>query len=297
MITALRTGFAYAAIAAAGGLALSTAVLPGTATAATSQPAAATSDVEIRSGAGTQYKIIGGLEKGQRIRALAKSASGWVRVRFDKSPAYISAAHLKVGNDLPSTPASIATQGVKITTALLNVRTGPSSTRAVVGQLAEAAHITLTGTLSHGFAQLMYQKHYRWVSITYLASSAPPTPATSPSEAGLQALAFARKQLGKPYTYGATGPTAYDCSGLTLKSWAAAGVSLPRTSQLQFSAGTKIAKSELQPGDLVFFYGPTPSHVGIYSGNGEIIHAPRPGKVVEYIKLSYMPYAGARRPG
>ena len=111
------------------------------------------------------------------------------------------------------------------------------------------------------------------------------------------ALAFAKKQLGKPYKFGAEGPNSYDCSGLAQASWAAAGVAIPRVTTTQFKFGTAIAKANLKPGDLVFFYGPSPSHVALYVGQGMVIHAPRPGKTVEYIKMSYMPYAGARRPG
>jgi len=115
---------------------------------------------------------------------------------------------------------------------------------------------------------------------------------------GATALAFARKQLGKPYRFAAAGPSAYDCSGLTSAAWAEAGITLPRTSQAQIGVGRKVAKSDLQAGDLVFFYSSTaPSHVAMYVGDGIIIHAPRPGKNVEYTKMSYMPYSGAVRPG
>ena len=113
---------------------------------------------------------------------------------------------------------------------------------------------------------------------------------------GAQALAFAKSQLGKPYRYASAGPSAYDCSGLTSAAWAKAGVSLPRTSQTQIGAGRSVSKSELQPGDLVFYYGNI-SHVGLYAGNGQIVHAPRPGKSVEYASVDSMPFAGARRPG
>ena len=133
---------------------------------------------------------------------------------------------------------------------------------------------------------------------TVLASTAQPALPSIPSaKKGEIALAYAKKQLGKPYKFGATGPKSFDCSGLTLRAWQAAGVNLPRTSQQQFRFGTKITKSQLRPGDLVFFYGSRPSHVAIYVGNGIVVHAPRPGKKVQYIKLSYMPYSGARRPG
>ncbi len=120
------------------------------------------------------------------------------------------------------------------------------------------------------------------------------TPATGSSK-GLTAVAWAKKQLGKPYVFGATGPNSYDCSGLTLGAWKAAGVSLNRTSQAQFRNGQAVSKSDLQPGDLVFFYGGL-SHVALYVGNGTIIHAPHPGAGVRYAKLSTMPFAGARRP-
>jgi cell wall-associated NlpC family hydrolase len=120
--------------------------------------------------------------------------------------------------------------------------------------------------------------------------------AAAGSSRGAKALAFAKSQIGKPYRFGSSGPNAYDCSGLTGAAWRSVGVSLPRTSQGQYRGGRAISRSELQPGDLVFFYGGI-SHVGIYAGNGMMVHAPRPGKGVQYIKMKYMPYAGARRPG
>jgi cell wall-associated NlpC family hydrolase len=113
---------------------------------------------------------------------------------------------------------------------------------------------------------------------------------------GAKALAFAKAQLGEPYARSGAGPSSWDCSGLTMKAWGSVGVSLPHSSRQQYSRGKIVAKSDLQLGDLVFFYRDI-HHVGLYAGNGQVIHAPRPGKSVEYIKMSYMPYAGARRPG
>jgi cell wall-associated NlpC family hydrolase len=112
---------------------------------------------------------------------------------------------------------------------------------------------------------------------------------------GQVALDWARKQLGKPYSFGATGPGSFDCSGLTLGAWKAAGVTINRTSQAQFRNGRAVSRDDLQPGDLVFFYSGI-SHVGMYVGDGTIIHAPHPGAGVRYAKLSSMPFAGARRP-
>ncbi|MET8702867.1 NlpC/P60 family protein [Kitasatospora sp. NPDC058032] len=108
-------------------------------------------------------------------------------------------------------------------------------------------------------------------------------------------LQFAYAQLGKPYVWGATGPSGFDCSGLTGAAYRAAGVKLPRVSQDQWKAGARIARGDLQPGDLVFFYGDI-HHVGIYIGGGKMIHAPRTGKNVEVLPIDAMPYVGAVRP-
>ncbi|MEV4743919.1 NlpC/P60 family protein [Streptomyces sp. NPDC049555] len=110
-----------------------------------------------------------------------------------------------------------------------------------------------------------------------------------------RAVAFAYAALGKPYVWGATGPDAFDCSGLTQAAWQAAGVSLPRTTYTQINAGRRIARSQLAPGDLVFFYSGI-SHVGLYVGDGKMIHAPHPGAPVRVAPIDEMPFAGASRP-
>ncbi|MDQ1621322.1 MAG: peptidoglycan DL-endopeptidase CwlO [Actinomycetota bacterium] len=109
------------------------------------------------------------------------------------------------------------------------------------------------------------------------------------------AIKAAFAQLGDPYVYGAAGPGSFDCSGLTMFAWGAAGVSLPHSSAAQYSAASPVSSSSLEPGDLVFYYSPI-SHVGIYIGGGRIIHAPHPGRSVEIVGLHSMPYVGAARP-
>ncbi|MEU1894909.1 C40 family peptidase [Streptomyces pristinaespiralis] len=108
-------------------------------------------------------------------------------------------------------------------------------------------------------------------------------------------LTFARAQIGKPYVWGATGPSSYDCSGLTAAAWKAAGVDLPRTTWDQVKVGTRVATADLLPGDLVFFYDDI-SHVGIYIGDGKMIHAPKPGTNVREESIYYMPIYGSVRP-
>jgi peptidoglycan DL-endopeptidase CwlO len=111
----------------------------------------------------------------------------------------------------------------------------------------------------------------------------------------LAAVQFGIAHLGDRYVWSAVGPRAWDCSGLTMMAWRAAGVSLPHSSAEQFATGQKIARSQLTPGDLVFFYRPI-SHVGIYLGNGQMVHAPNPSRPVEVAPIDRMPWAGATRP-
>ncbi|MFJ5557758.1 NlpC/P60 family protein [Streptomyces sp. NPDC093250] len=119
-------------------------------------------------------------------------------------------------------------------------------------------------------------------------STTPPSTSTdsSYSTKAEKALAFARAQIGKPYVWGATGPGSYDCSGLTQAAWKAAGVTIPRTTYDQVDAGTTVPVSQAQPGDLVFFYDDI-THVGIYIGNGMMIHAPKPGTYVREESIFY----------
>lgn len=117
-------------------------------------------------------------------------------------------------------------------------------------------------------------------------TSTPTVPDSSYATKAEKAVTFARAQVGKPYVWGATGPDSYDCSSLTQAAWRAAGVSLPRTTYDQVNAGTTVSLSEIQPGDLVFFYDDI-SHVGLYIGNGMMIHAPKPGAYVREESIFY----------
>jgi cell wall-associated NlpC family hydrolase len=110
------------------------------------------------------------------------------------------------------------------------------------------------------------------------------------------AVHYAMAQIGKPYVYGAAGPNAFDCSGLTMAAWGSAGVGLPHSSSAQYGSGTHISASQLQPGDLVFYYSPI-SHVGMYIGNGMIVNAENPSAGIRVAPLYMMPYVGAVRPG
>ena len=113
--------------------------------------------------------------------------------------------------------------------------------------------------------------------------------------AAARAVEAALKELGKPYHYGALGPSTFDCSGLTKFAYGAAGISLPHSAAAQYQSGHRVNRNQLQPGDLIFWRGL--GHVGLYIGNGKMVHAPRTGEVVTIISIDQGGYLGAVRPG
>jgi cell wall-associated NlpC family hydrolase len=136
------------------------------------------------------------------------------------------------------------------------------------------------------------------------SSGGSPTPPTdlgsdpnlpAPSSQAQVAIDTAKAQLGKPYVYAASGPDTFDCSGLTMYAWAAAGVSLPHNAEAQFNSLPHVSQSQLQPGDLVF-YGAPIHHVGMYVGGGTMIEAPYTGVDVRYHTIYRPDYAGGARP-
>ena len=120
-------------------------------------------------------------------------------------------------------------------------------------------------------------------------------PVVAPDHAAQVIVDTAMAAQGRPYVWGGAGPYGYDCSGLVVAAAAAAGIYLPHSAYQQSMMGVPVSESSLLPGDLVFFYSPV-SHVGIYIGNGQIVHAPTFGDVVKVSDIAYMGlYAGARR--
>lgn len=124
----------------------------------------------------------------------------------------------------------------------------------------------------------------------------PATSTAGNSPRAQSAISAATSKVGSTYVWGSSGPSTFDCSGLMSYAYAQVGISLPRSSRAQFSMGTSVAKSDLQPGDLVFYYSPV-SHVGMYIGDGKIVDAANPRSGVRITSVNSMPYSGARRVG
>ncbi|MBT2413960.1 C40 family peptidase [Streptomyces sp. ISL-12] len=116
------------------------------------------------------------------------------------------------------------------------------------------------------------------------------------TERGEKAVRYATAQIGKPYVWGAEGPESFDCSGLTSQAWASAGQGIPRTSQEQWRQLERVAVEDMRPGDLIIYFDDA-SHVGMYVGDGKVVHAPRPGRTVTVAGAGTMPILGVVRPG
>jgi cell wall-associated NlpC family hydrolase len=137
-------------------------------------------------------------------------------------------------------------------------------TKALLGRMNATERASATGSSSTGSS-----------------GGSAPLPNLPPASGGAaKAVAFAKAQIGEPYQYGAAGPDSWDCSGLTMVAWQQAGVSLPHSSRSQYSATRRISRSQLAPGDLIFYYSPI-SHVSIYVGNGMRVTATHTGSTVK----------------
>ncbi len=115
------------------------------------------------------------------------------------------------------------------------------------------------------------------------------------TERGRKAVAYATAQIGKPYQWGAEGPASYDCSGLTSQAWISAGQAMPRTSQEQWRQLRHVDVADMRPGDLIIYFDDA-SHVGMYVGDGRVVHAPRPGRAITLAGAGSMPILGVVRP-
>jgi cell wall-associated NlpC family hydrolase len=180
--------------------------------------------------------------------------------------------------------------------ALRNSQETQARTKAAIAKLNHDKAVQ-----KHHLQQLVAKNQDQLRKLTAPPASNPSGGATTPvagSGAARTAVAFALAQIGKPYVWGGTGPGGYDCSGLAQASWAAAGVSIPRTTYDQWASLPHVPSSDLQPGDLMFFDGE--GHVSIYVGNGQMVDAPQQGENVEEIPTTSSWYAstfdGAARP-
>ena len=248
--------------------------------------------VKFRSGAGTNYSSIGKLNKGDKIEYLGESGS-WVKARYSGKTGYVYGSYV---GEYTSTNTKY------VTATTLNVRSGAGTNYSIIGSLSKGTKVEVIST-TNGWSKIKYNGSTGYVSSQYLSSSASDN-STSTSTSVSKVISYAKKLLGKPYVWGAEGPSSFDCSGFTCYVFKnAANINLPRVSKDQSNYGTYVKKSDLREGDLIFFdtsgeNDGNVSHVGIYLGNNQFIHcSSSKGQVVISEMSSYYTkaYVNARR--
>lgn len=279
--------------------------------------------LNIRKGPSTSYARIGSLTEGQKVTVTSTASNGWYKIKTSSGKVgYVSSKYLKVsstesnednndnentnkGTYVVKTYSKISKIG-KVSVSSLNLRTGPSTSYSKKSSLQKGYVVGIVKQYSNGWYQVKLKNGTKgcvdgsYLKITSGTSSDLKNGSSvstgqeddnngTVTGSRLQSVInMVKRQVGKPYVYGAAGPNSFDCSGLTYYCYKnAAGISLNRSSAAQASNGRYVSKSELKPGDLVFFNSGTSRirHVGMYVGNGQFIHAPSPGKSVKYENL------------
>ena len=259
-----------------------------------------TTRVNFRTEAGTNYSSMGVLDKGTKVTYISESGN-WTKVQYNSNTGYICSDYLGKEVSTSTTSTMYATPDVG-----LNVRKGASTSYSVITKLSKATEVNIHST-SNGWSKITANGVDGYVSSQYLSSTKPSTSSSSASNSlsslsssdssslsdsssssANAVLNFATQQIGKNYIWGAQGPNSFDCSGLTYYVYKnAAGITLPRVSSAQSQYGNTVSKSDLKAGDLLFFdtsgsNNGVVSHVGLYVGNGQMIHASSSkGKVVQ----------------
>ena len=261
------------------------------------------SAVNFRQEATTQSESKGKLSDGTRV-AILDEVDGWFKIAYNGEVGYMSSDYVE------SQPImNIECGGAKITTSVLNMRSGPGTENSIVTKLYEGSVAKIIG-INNAWFKVQYGGETGYISPDYVsvvpykstvAASAPVAvsassgTATTASGTRQQIIDYAAQFLGCKYVYGGNTPSGFDCSGYVKYVFKHFGVELTRTSASQYSTSVRIKKSELKIGDLVFFSQTAGSskvgHVGIYVGGGQFIHAAAPGKGVRYDSLNSSYYS------
>lgn len=254
------------------------------------------STLRVRSQADTTGSVLAQLAHGTKVEVLTAVENGWYQISVDNTTGYVSGDYLLVDEtEAASLPVEAESVYVQVTTSVLNVRSGPGTDYDKVGTVRSGQ--ILQATAENGW----YKVDNGYVSAEYVKE----VDASAASQAGKgQEIAnYALQFVGYPYVYGGSSPKGFDCSGLTSYVYSQFGYSINRTASNQLNNGYAVEKSNLQPGDLVFFRqnGSTKpaSHVGVYIGNNQYVHASTPGVgvIISDLNDPYISsgYVGARR--
>jgi len=261
--------------------------------------------LRVRSEASVAGDVLAKLSNGTQVEVLSKTADGWYEIAHDQTTGYVSGEYLKVdaGEDA-ALPVQNGPIYLRIATGSspLNIRSGPDTSCEKVGKLQDGDVVRATEE-----ADGWYKIEDGYIRADYVQQIDAEEAAAAEEEkkasgAGAEIAAYAQQYVGYAYVYGGSSPKGFDCSGFTKYIYKQFGYSLNRSASDQLKNGSSVSKDELQPGDLVFFRqggsSRPASHVGLYIGNGEFIHASEPGVGVIISGMdshSARGYVGARR--
>lgn len=278
-----------------------------TSTTGTAGTVKCSSSVNLRSEANTSSSILAELKNGTAVTVVS-TANGWCKVTYSGKTGYIKQDYVSTtGSASNNTSASTGTAAVVKCSSTVNFRSASSTSSTILGELKNGTAVTVLST-SNGWSKVSYAGKTGYISADYLVTASSGT-AINPSNTAASVSISAKRQsvlnyaaqfLGVPYVYGGSTPSGFDCSGFTSYVFKNTVSSIPRVAQAQYDATTRVSRDDLLPGDLVFFGSSTSSisHVGIYVGSNQFIHAPSTGDVVKYSSLtgSYATrYQGAGR--
>lgn len=278
-----------------------------TSTTGTAGTVKCSSSVNLRSEANTSSSILAELKNGTAVTVVS-TANGWCKVTYSGKTGYIKQDYVSTtGSASNNTSASTGTAAVVKCSSTVNFRSAASTSSTILGELKNGTAVTVIST-SNGWSKVSYAGKAGYISADYLVTASSGT-AISPSNTAASVSISAKRQsvlnyaaqfLGVPYVYGGSTPSGFDCSGFTSYVFKNTVGSIPRVAQAQYDATSRVSRDDLLPGDLVFFGSSTSSisHVGIYVGSNQFIHAPSTGDVVKYSSLtgSYATrYQGAGR--
>ena len=245
--------------------------------------------LRLRSTPATEGEILATVSSGTSVVVLDEAEDGWYKVNYNSVEGYMSGEYLDVATKAET---DLGYGKVDADGSTLNMRAGASTSFDSLCSIPSGTVLELEGVYE-GWYKVTYAGNTGYVSSDYITITTEPTTAAS-SALGEQVVALAKQYLGTPYVLGGNGPSSFDCSGFTKYIYAQFGYTLNRTATDQLQNGVSVSRSELQPGDLVFFKYNTSkpvSHVGIYIGNGEFIHASTNRYVVQIDQMNTGHYA------
>ena len=240
--------------------------------------------LRLRSTPATEGEILATVSSGTSVVVLDEAEDGWYKVNYNSVEGYMSGEYLDVATKAET---DLGYGKVDADGSTLNMRAGASTSFASLCSIPSGTVLELEGVYE-GWYKVTYAGNTGYVSSDYIAITTEPAAAAS-SALGEQIVALAKQYLGTPYVLGGNGPSSFDCSGFTKYIYAQFGYTLNRTATDQLQNGVSISRDELQPGDLVFFRYRTSkpvSHVGIYIGGGEFIHASTNRYVVQIDQMN-----------